>query len=237
VVFTQPALAGCDNRLWRLLCLLLKHVENDNGIRICPVDDTKRTGFIVDPQLMAPESHDRHRPRVWKPQRFALLQQPEQISRFEARGLGKRRRLDLAPEPDEWFVPPGFLHPRVRFPTGLYVISDMASISAQAIVPLPSGFISSFWFVWSISLIWLISLIAPNKPNKPKKLNEPDRPEKPGLRGSPQVLNPIRRDFGAGSAMSSRMASKTTRNWPSYFFSSSLRRRASPLFEAIISRS
>jgi hypothetical protein len=33
------------------------------------------------------------------------------------------------------------------------------------------------------------------------------------------------------------MASKTTRNWPSYFFSSSLRRRASPLFEAIISRS
>ena len=52
----------------------------------------------------------------------------------------------------------------------------------------------------------------------------------------PHVLNPMRRDFGVGSAINSRMASKTTRNWPSYFFSRSERRRARALFELIISR-
>lgn len=52
-----------------------------------------------------------------------------------------------------------------------------------------------------------------------------------------QALKPIRRDLDAGSVISSRMASKTIRNWPSYFFSKSLRRLASVLFAPIISRS
>ena len=86
-----------------------------------------------------------------------------------------------------------------------------------------------------VCLIYLVCLgYGPREPDRPEK---PNGQERRGLKGSRQVLNPMRRDFGAGSAMSSRMASKTIRNWPSYFFSSSLRRRASPLFEAISSRS
>src|SRR4249920_1572806 len=41
VVFTQPELTGCDNRLWCLLCLFQKHIENDHRITICPVYDAK----------------------------------------------------------------------------------------------------------------------------------------------------------------------------------------------------
>ena len=64
----------------------------------------------------------------------------------------------------------------------------------------------------------------------------PMEPERQDLRGAPQVLKPMRRDFGPGSVMSSRMASKMTRNWASYFFSNSASLRASALFDPIISR-
>ena len=96
------------------------------------------------------------------------------------------------------------------------------------------------WLVYLVDLVCFVCLVTlvsfGIEPNKPMKLNKPDKPVRQGLRGSPQVLNPMRRDFGAGSAMSSRMASKTTRNWPSYFFSRSVSRRARTLFELIISR-
>src|SRR4029077_872337 len=93
--------------------------------------------------------------------------------------------------------------------------------------------------VYLVCLVLLVGLpVRPTRQtSKRNKRDKPNEPERRELRGSPQVVNPIRRDLDSGSAMSSRMASKTTRNWPSYFFSSSLRRRASPLFVAIISRS
>src|SRR6185295_1984131 len=41
-----------------------------------------------------------------------------------------------------------------------------------------------------------------------KKPNKPDEPDRRDLRGSPQVLNPMRLDFEEGGSMSWRRASK-----------------------------
>jgi len=53
VILSESTSAGFNDRLRRLIRLLLPHIENDNRISICPVYDAKRTGFIVDPQLVA----------------------------------------------------------------------------------------------------------------------------------------------------------------------------------------
>lgn len=51
-----------------------------------------------------------------------------------------------------------------------------------------------------------------------------------------QVLTPILLTLGSGSAINSRIGSKTMRNWLSYFFSHSLSRRARVVFEPIMVR-
>src|SRR2546422_11440995 len=51
-----------------------------------------------------------------------------------------------------------------------------------------------------------------------------------------RVRKPMQRGGGGSGVMSSRMASNTTLNWLSYFFSSSSRRLANSLLEAISSR-
>jgi hypothetical protein len=62
VILSKPPSAGLNDRWRRLFRRLLKHIENDNRVSICPVYDAKRASLIVDPQPMVPKSNDRHKP-------------------------------------------------------------------------------------------------------------------------------------------------------------------------------
>jgi hypothetical protein len=60
VIISKSTSAGLNDRLRSLLSLLLKHIENDDGISISSVYDAKRAALISDPQLMASCANDRH---------------------------------------------------------------------------------------------------------------------------------------------------------------------------------
>ena len=82
--------------------------------------------------------------------------------------------------------------------------------------PFPAGKHSDFQerggrFIWFVSFVWFVSLFGPK--TQPDKPNKPDEQERRDLRGSSQVLNPMRRDFGGGDSMSWRIASKSDRIW------------------------
>lgn len=95
-----------------------------------------------------------------------------------------------------------------------------------------------------VCLVYLVCLVCmvgqngkPKKPNEPYELEEPNRQERRDLRGSIQVLHPMRRDLVAGGSISWRMASKRDLICPSWlttFRSSSLSLAANSLCVLIV---
>src|SRR5207249_3850924 len=103
-------------------------LQHDDGIRIGPVHDAKRPGDIVDAQFMASRPNGRHRTRIRKRQRFAALQQSQQVTAFDSGFLGKGRCLDFAAQPDDRFACLGLAHERRGPCLGLYVRYDILSM-------------------------------------------------------------------------------------------------------------
>ena len=92
--------------------------------------DAERRRRIVDAQLMAAGPDGRHRPGVRQAQRFAALQQPEQVAGLDPGFFGKRRRLHFAAEPDDRPLGLWLLH---RLPSSsLYVKHDIMSIATTS---------------------------------------------------------------------------------------------------------
>ena len=79
---------------------------------------------------MAAGPDGRHRPGVRQAQRFAALQQPEQVAGLDPGFFGKRRRLHFAAEPDDRPLGLWLLH---RLPSSsLYVKHDIMSIATTS---------------------------------------------------------------------------------------------------------
>ena len=110
VIVAEPPLACLDAPLRRAWRFLAEHLQNDDGIGIGPIQDAERAGRIVDPQLMAPRADGLHRPRMWQRQRVAVLHQPQQVPGLYSSFRRKRRRLDLALQPDERLACLGLSH-------------------------------------------------------------------------------------------------------------------------------
>src|SRR5262245_5158655 len=120
VILPQPALTFRDHSLRRLLGRLAENVENDDGVRINAVDDPPRLVLIVDAQFVTPFADGRHRAGVRQRKVFASLQPAQKHSGFNSRFRRKRRRFDLAAQPDQGLV----IH---RFALLLYVSSDIVA--------------------------------------------------------------------------------------------------------------
>jgi len=104
LVLPQSTDARVNDRLRRPPRLLAEDRQNHDGVGVGPVHDPPVGSGIPDSQLVAPRSHDRHRPRVRPRKHLALLQQPKQVSCLDPGRLRKGRRLDLPVKPDERLV-------------------------------------------------------------------------------------------------------------------------------------
>ena len=86
------------------LLFLLKTSRITMRIRIDPIDDSPGRSLVVDPQFVAAATNRGHRSGMRHSQRFALLQLPKQIARFQSGRLGEWRSLNLSFQPDQRFI-------------------------------------------------------------------------------------------------------------------------------------
>jgi len=101
IVHLNTPFAQLDNVSRGPLGLLLKDFQNQNRIFINPVEQTPYGGLIDNPKLVTALTDRRERSRRWHRNVFPLLQPAEKEASFKSRGLGKRRSLDFAVQPDK----------------------------------------------------------------------------------------------------------------------------------------
>lgn len=104
VIPLQALLTDIDDTFWSPIRFLLKYFAYHDSIRIKAIDKAPRFVPVIDPQFMALWANRWHGPRVRHRQHIALLQFPQQKSRFEPGSARKRRGFNLTVEPNEGFI-------------------------------------------------------------------------------------------------------------------------------------
>ena len=91
----EALFAHLNQTFRRLLGLLGKDRENQNGISVNAVNHSPICLGIVDPQFMAARPNRRHGLRFWHSKRLSLLEAAQQKPDLHSCDWGKRRSLDL----------------------------------------------------------------------------------------------------------------------------------------------
>jgi len=85
VVVPEARLAKGNDCMWCGCRGLLEDFCDDDSIHVEAIHDTPNPATVCDAQLVAAWPDPGHRPRVWQRELLALLQQPQQIARFQPR--------------------------------------------------------------------------------------------------------------------------------------------------------
>ena len=102
----EPSLAGANDVDRSLLGLFFENFQDDHGPGREMIEDPPVFRFVGDAKFVAAWADDGHGPRVGESEQFTPLQATEQHAGFHPGGGGKRRRLDLAVQPDQGFFRP-----------------------------------------------------------------------------------------------------------------------------------
>jgi hypothetical protein len=76
--------------------LLVENLEDQDGVRIDPVEDSPRVVSVANPKLVAMGADRGHGARLREPDSVALLKSPQEISGFDSRIGREWRSLDFA---------------------------------------------------------------------------------------------------------------------------------------------
>ena len=100
----KPLSARIDNRFRRLLRCLCEDVEDHNRITIDAVNNAPRFRLVLYAQFVARPTDRRHGARMGQRDVFATLQATQKHAGLNTCSRRKRRRLNLAMQPDQRFV-------------------------------------------------------------------------------------------------------------------------------------
>jgi hypothetical protein len=96
VVVTQSPSAVRNDIFRRCRCLLIEDRQDQDGIRVQPVDDAPGVIPIPNSKLMATRSDRGHGPGVRKREFLAVLNSPQEVTGLNSSIGRERRSLDLA---------------------------------------------------------------------------------------------------------------------------------------------
>ena len=125
VVSFESSFTRVDNLLWRFAGFLCKNFSDHDRVSISPVNYAPIHVFIGDPKLVTSAPDGRHRPAMRQSDVLATLQPSQQCTGLYSCLKRKWRSLDLAFQPNEWFVVS--VHLPHYMPHSTYVKYDMSN--------------------------------------------------------------------------------------------------------------